>query len=166
LLPLLEPVSAARHAHNQKQTHWHGDETRWQVFATVEGKAGYLWYLWLMLSAEAAVFVLAAGRAHEVPEAMLGEDARGIFNADRYAAYPARKQVKQGPITLALCWAHQRRDLIEAARRPAARRSTRTRGWRPAPLVGAGGAHISEPRSCRQGGSHPGRCDDRRVVGG
>ena len=116
LLPLFEPVYEALRTHNQRQQHWHGDETRWQVFATVEGKVGYQWYLWLVLSAEVAVFVLAAGRSHEVPEGVLGEDARGIFNADRYSAYPAMQQVQQGHITLALCWAHQRRDFIEAER--------------------------------------------------
>jgi transposase len=116
LLPLLEPVYEALRTHNQQQHHWHGDETRWQVFATVEGKVGYLWYLWLVLSAEAAVFVMAQGRSHEVPEEALGENAHGIFNADRYSAYPAMKQVKEGQITLALCWAHLRRDFIEAER--------------------------------------------------
>jgi transposase len=116
LLPLLEPVYEALRTHNQQQQHWHGDETRWQVFATVEGKVGYLWYLWLVMSAEAAVFVMAAGRAHEVPEETLGPDAKGIFNVDRYTAYPAMKQVKEGQITLALCWAHQRRDFIEVER--------------------------------------------------
>jgi transposase len=116
LLPLLEPVYEALVAHNRQQPHWHGDETRWQVFATVEGKVGYSWYLWLVMSAEAAVFVMAMGRAHDVPEETLGPDARGLFNADRYTAYPAMKQVKAGQITLALCWAHQRRDFIEAER--------------------------------------------------
>jgi transposase len=116
LLPLLQPVYEALRSHNQQQQHWHGDETRWQVFATVEGKVGYLWYLWLILSAEAAVFVLAAGRAHDVPEEAFGPAARGIFNVDRYTAYPAMKQVKEGQIILALCWAHQRRDFIEAER--------------------------------------------------
>jgi transposase len=43
LLPVLEPVYKALRAHNQQQQHWHGDETRWQVFATVDGKVGYLW---------------------------------------------------------------------------------------------------------------------------
>jgi transposase len=116
LLPLLEPVYEALRTHNQQQQHWHGDETRWQVFATVEGKVGYHWYLWLVLSAEAAVFVMAQGRSHDVPEEVLGENAHGIFNVDRYAAYPAMKQVKEGHITLALCWAHMRRDFIEAER--------------------------------------------------
>jgi transposase len=116
LVPLFEPVDEALRSHLRQQGHWHGDETRWQVFATVEGKVGHLWHLWLVLSAEVAVFTLAAGRAHDVPEAVLGADARGILSVDRYAAYPAMQQVKQGQITLALCWAHQRRDFIEAER--------------------------------------------------
>lgn len=116
LLPLLEPVDAALRSHLQKQRHWHGDETRWYVFATVEGKVGFLWYLWLVQSAEVAVFELDKGRSHEVPEALLGPEAQGIFNADRYKAYPAMRQVQAGQITLALCWAHQRRDFIEVER--------------------------------------------------
>jgi transposase len=116
LLPLLEPIDTALRAQLRQQQHWHGDETRWHVFATVEGKVGYLWYLWLVQSAEVAVFELAMGRGHDVPEALLGSDARGIFNADRYAAYPAMQQVRDGHILLALCWAHQRRDFIEVER--------------------------------------------------
>ena len=116
LLPLFEPLGEALRAHLRAQQRWHGDETRWQVFAAVEGKVGHLWYLWLVLSAEVAVFTLAAGRSHEVPQELLGAHAQGIFNADRYTAYPAMRQVKDGQVTLALCWAHQRRDFIEAER--------------------------------------------------
>jgi len=68
------------------------------------------------MCAAAAVFVMAAGRSHEVPEEALGAEARGLCNAARYRAYPAMKQVKEGQILLALCWAHQRRDFIEAER--------------------------------------------------
>jgi transposase len=116
LLPLLEPVYQALRAHNRTQTHWHGDETRWRVFVTTKGKVGYSWYLWLMLSKEAAVFVMASGRSHDVPEQTLGSEAKGIFSVDRYSAYPAMQQVKNGQITLAFCWAHQRRDFIEVER--------------------------------------------------
>jgi transposase len=116
LLPLFEPLDEALRAHLRRQSHWHGDETRWQVFASVEGKVGYLWYLWLVLSREVAVFALAAGRAHDVPEGLLGADARGIFNVDGYVDYPAMQQVRDGHVTLALCWAHQRRAFIEAER--------------------------------------------------
>jgi transposase len=116
LLPLFEPLYEALRTHNQQQTHWHGDETRWLVFATREGKSGYHWYLWLVCSAEVTVFTLAAGRGHEVPEEILGPEAHGIFNVDRYSAYPAMHQVQGGQLVLALCWAHQRRDFIEAER--------------------------------------------------
>jgi transposase len=116
LVPLFEPLDEALRTHNQQQTHWHGDETRWHVFATVEGKSGYHWYLWLVRSAAVTVFTLASGRGHEVPETILGPEAHGLFNVDRYAAYPAMQQVQDGQVTLALCWAHQRRDFIEAER--------------------------------------------------
>lgn len=100
LLPLLEPIAEALRVHLRQQPHWHSDETRWHVFATVEGKVGYLWYLWLVRAAEVAVFELAMGRAHDVPEELLGEQACGIFNVDRSAAYPAMKQVQNGHIIL------------------------------------------------------------------
>jgi transposase len=95
---------------------WHGDETRWLVFATVEGKVGFRWYLWVFHAAEVVVFVLAQGRAHEVPEEYLGPEATGIMVVDRYKAYQAIDQVKGGTITLAFCWAHVRRDFLEVAR--------------------------------------------------
>ncbi len=120
MLPLLEPVCEAFVTHHQPQQHGHGDAPRWQVFAAVEGTVGYLWYLGLVMSAAGAVFVMAAGRSHDVPEEMLGQDAKGICHADRYTAYPAMQQVQEGQITLALCWAHPRRALREAERsRPA-----------------------------------------------
>jgi transposase len=114
--PLFEPVYQKLIEHNQQQKHWHADETRWLVFATVEGKVGYRWFLWLFHSQEAVVFVLSSGRAHDVPEEHLGPVKEGILSVDRYAAYKALKQVKEGLILLAFCWAHGRRDFLEAAR--------------------------------------------------
>jgi transposase len=116
LVPLFEPVYAALVEHNQKQKHWHADETRWLVFATLEGKVGYRWFLWVFHSPEAVVFVLSSGRAHDVPEAHLGPVKEGILSVDRYVAYKAMKQVKEGLILLAFCWAHVRRDFLEVAR--------------------------------------------------
>lgn len=116
LLPLFEPLYDALIQRSQQQTFWHADETRWLVFASVEGKVGYQWYLWLFHNDEAAVFVLATGRSHEVPEQHFGPVEGGILVVDRYAAYPAIDKVKAGLIVLALCWAHQRRDFIEVGR--------------------------------------------------
>src|SRR5262249_39578254 len=101
---------------SQQQTLWHADETRWLVFASVEGKVGYHWYLWVFHADEVVVFVLATGRSHDVPEEHFGPVAGGILVADRYVAYPAIDKVKEGLITLALCWAHQRRDFVELGR--------------------------------------------------
>jgi transposase len=116
LAPLFEPLYEALVAHNQRQHLWHADETRWFVFATTEGKVGYQWYLWLFESSEAVVFVLAAGRAHDVPEEHLAPVTEGILVVDRFSAYKAMDQVKSGKIILAFCWAHQRRDFVELAR--------------------------------------------------
>jgi transposase len=116
LVPLFEPVYQALIEHNQKQKHWHADETRWLVFATVEGKVGYRWFLWVFHSQDVVVFVLDRGRAHDVPEEHLGPVQEGILSVDRYAAYKAMPQVKDGKIILAFCWAHVRRDFLGVAR--------------------------------------------------
>jgi len=116
LLPLFVPVYEALIEHNQKGEHWHADETRWLVFATVEGKTGHRWTLWVFHSEDAVVFVLDSGRAHDVPEEHLGPVEEGILSVDRYSAYKAMKQVKEGLIVLAFCWAHVRRDFLGVAR--------------------------------------------------
>ena len=116
LLPLFEPVYQALIEHNQQQQHGHADETRWLVFATVEGKVGHRWYLWVFHSAAVVVFVLDPGRSHDVPEEHLGPVQEGILSVDRYAAYKAMKPVKDGLIVLAFCWAHVRRDFLDMAR--------------------------------------------------
>lgn len=115
LLPLFEPVYEALVKQSRQADHWHADETRWLVFVSRPGKVGPRWYLWAFLSATTVVFVLAPGRSHAVPEDHLGEAATGILNVDRYSAYKALPQVKNGQIRLAFCWAHQRRDFWEVA---------------------------------------------------
>ena len=62
------------------------------------------------------VFVLSPGRSHEVPEEHFGPVEEGILVVDRYAAYQAMAQVKDGTIVLAFCWAHVRRDFLTVAR--------------------------------------------------
>jgi transposase len=71
--------------------------------------------MWAFQSEAVVVFVLDPGRAHDVPEEHLGSAATGILNVDRYSAYKALPQVKNGRILLAFCWAHQRRDFLGAA---------------------------------------------------
>ena len=116
LLPLFQPLYEALVQRSQHEDFWHADETRWLVFATVEGKVGYRWYLWAIQSAQAVVFLLAAGRAHDVPEEHFGPVEGGILVVDRYKAYQAIDKVKSGLIVLAFCSAHQRRDFLEMGR--------------------------------------------------
>ena len=102
--------------HSQGQTLWHADETRWLVFVVLEGKVGDRWYLWVFHSAEVVVFVLAAGRSHDVPEEHFGPvEGRGILVVDRYKAYQAIDKVQSGRIVLAFCWARVRRDFLTVA---------------------------------------------------
>jgi transposase len=117
LVGLFEPVYEALVRRSRSQALWHADETRWLVYASIEGKVGYRWYLWVFHSAEVVVFVLAAGRSHDVPEEHFGPvEGRGILVVDRYKAYQAIDKVKGGLIVLAFCWAHVRRDFLRLAR--------------------------------------------------
>ncbi len=96
----------------RSEQHWHADETRWAVFAPVEGKTGHRWYLWVYHSPSVVHYVLDPSRSAQVVEDELGEVACGIISCDRYSAY--KKFARLHPtFLLAFCWAHQRRDLLE-----------------------------------------------------
>jgi len=99
---------------------FHGDETGWRVFETVEGKTGRRWYLWVILSESVHYYRVASTRATTVPrEHFAGLDERieeAFLVCDRYSAYKCL--AKEMPaLWLAFCWPHVRRDFIEAARR-------------------------------------------------
>ena len=56
-------------------------------------------------SREVVIFILAAGRSHDVPEEHLGPVVGpGIMVVDRYKAYQAVDKVWSGLIVLAFCW--------------------------------------------------------------
>jgi len=111
LAPLFAPLTqAALRAH----THWHADETRWEVFAEHEGKVGHRWYLWVFQSATVVHYVLDPSRSASVPASALDGVDSGILSVDRYAAY--KKFAGRNPgISLSYCWAHQRRDFLKVA---------------------------------------------------
>src|SRR3989338_7760964 len=35
---------------SRKAKHWHMDETRWMIFITTDGKTGYRWWLWVVVT--------------------------------------------------------------------------------------------------------------------
>jgi transposase len=113
LVCLFEPLYQALGEHQRQEHHWHCDETRWLVFVEQQGKVGHNWSLWVFRSPDAVVFVLDPTRTHHVPEKHL-VGATGIASVDRASAYKAMAQVKEEQIVLAFCWAHVRRDFLEA----------------------------------------------------
>jgi transposase len=118
LAPLFEPLRAALLERHLTERLFHGDETRWKVFQTIEGKIGYRWFLWLTRSASVVFFWMNPGRgAQVIKEHMAGLDPEVliIFVCDRYSAYKC--WAKDFPlILLAFCWAHVRRDFLDSAK--------------------------------------------------
>ena len=110
--PMLAPIYEALCERNPQGSFHQADETRWRVFAVINGKKGYAWWLWVILGPDTVIYLLDPSRGHEVPEAHLGPEASGILEVDRYSAYKAMALVKQGLILLAFCWAHVRRDFV------------------------------------------------------
>jgi transposase len=116
LEPLFEPILAEIVRKNLDEDQWHADETRWRVFVDIEGKVGHKWYLWLVRSRSAVVFLLDPSRAARVPATHFAGVSKGILIVDRYAAYKAMVLVKEGKILLAFCWVHVRRDFLGFAK--------------------------------------------------
>jgi transposase len=116
ITPLFEPLYEALATHLRSQTQWHADETRWMVFAKVEGKVegkvGHRGYLWVFLSADVVYYVVDDSRSAEVIEKVLAGVTRGVIICDRYSAYKKFARLHPG-VLLAFCWAHQRRDFLE-----------------------------------------------------
>ena len=106
---LLEPLYGRILQRSRTAGHWHMDETRWMVFAEVEGKVGHRWWLWVVVTTDTCVYLLDPWRCSDVPRNFLGEDAEGIISADRYSAYKTLGE----KIRIAFCWGHVRRDFMK-----------------------------------------------------
>lgn len=94
---LQEPVAALEAALCTAPVAY-ADETGW-------AEAGRRRWLWLVVTAMATVFTVAASRGSGVIQGLLGEAFTGILVSDRWSAYrwlaAERRQV---------CWAHLKRD--------------------------------------------------------
>ena len=116
---LFEPVMRALYARQMGEKLFHGDETRWEVFAEVEGKTGHRWYLWVTQSASVVFYRMAPGRGADVPKAHFAKLRKDLVDVvlvcDRYSAYKCLAK-DHDKLILAYCWAHVRRDFLKAAR--------------------------------------------------
>lgn len=115
LAPLFIPVVQAMQGRQLTDGSCHADETGWKVFESIEGKVGYKWFLWVIRSASAVVFVMAPGRGAKVPLEYFAQLLRQtIVVCDRYSAY--KKFARIMGVLLAFCWVHLRRDFLTLAR--------------------------------------------------
>ncbi len=107
---LLRPVYCRILERARGASRWKMDETRWSVFVEVEGKTGHRWWLWVVITDDAVVYLLEPTRSREVPRNFLGDDPEGVLLVDRYVVYQ-----HLGPrLLVAFCWSHIRRDFVDA----------------------------------------------------
>ena len=116
LEPLFQPILEALRKRNRQSHYKQADETRWLVFVEQQGKVGFGWWLWAFSSEDTVVYILDASRSHQVPEDHYPPRAGGVLMVDRYSAYKAMSQVKNGTLILAFCWAHVRRDFVRVGK--------------------------------------------------
>ena len=114
--PLMTPIYEAIRIHHVLSAYFHADETRWKVFVEKAGKIGHRWWLWLFAGEDSVVYVLDPSRSHDVPQSHFPDDAQGVLMVDRYSGYKAMRQVKDGTLGLAFCWAHVRRDFVRVGK--------------------------------------------------
>ena len=89
---LIQPLYAKILGQSRSASRWKMDETRWSVFAEVNGKVGFRLWLWVVITHNTCAYLLVPSRSSDVPKNHLGEDAEGILNADRSSDYKALGQ--------------------------------------------------------------------------
>ena len=119
IVPLFEPLIDELVKKQLTEDLFHNDETGWKVFESIEGKVGYRWWLWVTQSRSVVYYTLAPSRSGDIPiEYFSGLDKhleQVIVVCDRYKGYI--RLAREIPlIILAFCWAHVRRDFLDAAK--------------------------------------------------
>lgn len=118
LKELFQPVYDALYSHQMTEDRFHNDESSWKVFESIDGKVGNRWWLWVSRSTSVVFFQIAPGRSTEVPVEHFKniKHQKIIIVCDRYSAYKSlAKQLAF--IILAFCWAHVRRDFLDAGKK-------------------------------------------------
>ena len=84
--------------------YWNADETTWRVFGSDKQK----WWLWMIASDDAVVYLLDESRSAAVPNEFFA-GSNGTLMTDRLSSY---KALHDG-IVKAWCWVHVRRDFLK-----------------------------------------------------
>ena len=119
IAPLFKPLLDQFAKKQLTENLFHNDETGWKVFVAMEGKVGYRWYLWVFQSQSVVYYILAPSRSGDIPiDYFFGLDkhlGQVVVVCDRYSGY--KRLARENPvILLAFCWAHVRRDFLDAAK--------------------------------------------------
>ena len=124
---LLAPLAARISGRNAEAAHLHVDETRWQVYAAVQGKDSHRWWLWVFTGPDTTVFTIAPSRSLKVLTTQLGVEhdpdtgalpdtlpggRRLLLSSDFYTVYQSLGRV-DGVDNL-WCWSHIRRYFVRA----------------------------------------------------
>ena len=121
LAPLLAPLAAAITERNAAAAHLHADESRWNVFAAVEGKDSRRWWLWVFAGPDTTVLTIAPSRSLAVLAGHLGVDTSTgelpdgrelLLSSDFYSVCQSFGTL-DGVGNL-WCWAHIRRYFVRA----------------------------------------------------
>jgi len=115
---LFQPVYDALYKHQMTEDRFHNDESGWKVFERIEGKIGNRWWLWVSRSTSVVYFQIAPGRGADVPMEYFKniQKQKIIVICDRFSAYKSLAR-QMTFIILAFCWAHVRRDFLDAAKK-------------------------------------------------
>lgn len=116
LVDIFKPVYDELFKQQMTEDRFHNDESGWKVFESIDGKVGNRWWLWLSRSPSVVYFQIAPGRGTDIPLEHYKDiqNAKIILVCDRYSVYKSlAKQLTF--IILAFCWAHVRRDFLNAA---------------------------------------------------
>ncbi|HEX4955428.1 MAG TPA: IS66 family transposase [Thermoanaerobaculia bacterium] len=108
LARVLEPTYEALGQRILAELVVHADETRWRFSGRGETKTHWVWCL---TSSSVAFYRILASRSKDAASTML-DQYEGSVVADGYGAYQALARAGPG-FTLAHCWAHARRKLVE-----------------------------------------------------
>jgi len=101
--------------------HLHIDETSWQVFEDVEGKANHRWWLWVFVAADTICFHIDPTRSSSVLERHLDVDFSAkalppgrslVVSSDFYTVYQSLATLDG--VEVLWCFSHIRRYFIRA----------------------------------------------------
>jgi transposase len=115
ITPLFAPLYEAIQAESRQAPLCLMDETRWEVFVDEPNKGSHRWWLWVVVTHQTRLYIVAPSRSAAVPKAYFGYEPSETgcrygskVVVDRYKAYAFLKELLQ----LAYCWAHVRRDFV------------------------------------------------------